>query len=78
MHLLTSIQKIHFINEAKIELGIFIRSQIPKLFQDYKLNSILRGEEKLALEAFWFVLKNILGNFKASDYQENVGKLLKT
>lgn len=52
MHLLTSIQKIHFINEAKIELGIFIRSQIPKLFQDYKLNSILRGEEKLALEAF--------------------------
>ena len=76
LHLPTSVK--HFIlslkPKAKREFSLAHKSL--ELLRDDKFDSITRGKEKSAWEAFRSVVENFLGNFKTNDYRERVENLL--
>ena len=64
------------ISEAKIKEGIFVGPQIHELMTDAQFDAVLTGVEKEAWDAFKDVVRNFLGNRRASNCAELVTKLL--
>ena len=60
----------------KIKEGAFISPQIRQLFRDEQFNCILSGNKNTALDDFWLVAANFLGNNKANNYKELVENML--
>ena len=62
----------------KLKVGIFDGPQIRKLIQDPNFLSSMNKKESCAWNAFVPVVKNFLGNEKASNYKELVVNLLES
>jgi hypothetical protein len=57
---------------------IFIGPQIRDLIKDEYFNKFFQGDEKMAWDRFKFVVKGILGNRSAQNYEELVSNLLQS
>ena len=69
-------QKFHRISDAKLKAGVFVGPQIRKLLMDDEFQNIVKGNELQAWTAFKSVVKNFLGNRRASNYREVISNLL--
>jgi len=58
--------------------GIFIGPQIRELIKDEYFDKLLQGDEKAVLDSFKFVVKGLLGNRRAQNYEELVNNLLQS
>ena len=61
---------------AKLKEGIFVGSQIRKVFEDPECEKTLNALEPRAWHAFKWICSNFLGNVKSNSYQEGVAELL--
>ena len=62
----------------KLKAGIFDGPQFRKLIQDPNFSSSMNDKELCAWDAFVHVIKNFLGNEKASNYKDLVANLLQS
>jgi len=62
-------EKFPKLSEAKLKKGIFIGPQIQVLIKDEYIDKILQGDEKAAWGSFKFVVKVLLGNRRAQNYE---------
>ena len=62
------------LSEAKQKEGIFIGPQI----RDHEYFKLLQGEEKTGCDSFKFVVKWILRNRRAQNYEQLVNNLLQS
>lgn len=69
-------EKFPRLSEAKVKEGIFVGSQIRKLFKDSVYDEKLLPVEKEAWDSFKAVCSNFLGNRKAENYKDLVANLL--
>ena len=65
-------------SDAKLKAGIFDGPQIRELMKDEDFPSKLKSIELRAWKAFVQLVKNFLGNHKASNYEELVDEMLKS
>jgi len=63
------------LSEAKLKEGIFIGPQIRDLIKDEYFDRLLQGDEKSAWDSFKFVVKGVLRNRRAQNYEELVNNL---
>jgi len=68
--------KFSNVSDSKIKEGIFIGPQIRELMQDKQFDEHLNETEKNAWLSFKRICKDLLGNHKASNYQDVVQDLL--
>jgi len=66
------------LSEAKLKEGIFIGPQIRELIKDEFFDTLLQGDEKAAWDSFKFVVRGILGNRRAQNYEELVNNFLQS
>ena len=64
------------LSEEKLKERIFIGPQIRDLIKDEYFDKLLQGDEKAAWDNFKFVVKGLLGNRRAQNYEEPVYNLL--
>ena len=69
------VQYIFIIVLEKIKAGIFKGPQMRKLTKNLQFASHLTKQESTAWTAFVQVIKNLVRNFKVSNYVELVGNL---
>ena len=60
----------------KLKAGIFDGPQIRQLIRDPEFENSINEEELEAWKAFFLVVKNICGNYKARNYSEIVNNML--
>jgi len=56
--------------------GVFNGPQIRDIIKDEFFDKVLQGNEKAAWDSFKFLVKGILGNRRAQNYEELVNNLL--
>lgn len=66
------------LSNAKVNAGIFVRPQIPKILKDPKFDSVLGKTELEAWQSFKNLAKGFLGNHKRENYKELVSKLVQS
>lgn len=66
------------VSEAKVKAGVFNGPQIRQLLNDDDFVKSLTALEKAAWKSFLAVIKNYLGNVRASNYEELVNDMLKS
>jgi hypothetical protein len=71
-------EKFHRLSEVKVEEGIFIGPQIRELIKDEYFDKLLQGDEKAAWVSFKFVVERVLGNRRATNYEELINNLLQS
>ena len=69
-------EKFPRLSETKLKEGIFIGPQIRDLIKDEYFDKLLQGDEKAPWNSFKFVVKGVLGNRRAQNYEELVNTLL--
>jgi len=71
-------EKFPSLGKAKLKEGVFIGPQIRDLIMDKYFDTLLQGDEKAAWDSFKFVVKGLLGNRRAQNYEELVNNLLQS
>jgi hypothetical protein len=76
MLVLTYEKRFPRLSEAKLKEDVFIGPQIRYLIKDEYFDILFQGDEKAAWGSFKFVVKGLLGNRRAQNYEELVNNLL--
>ena len=66
------------LSEAKLKEGILIGPQIRDLIKDEYFDNLLQGDEKAVWESYKLVVKGLLGNRRAQNYEDLVNILLQS
>ena len=71
-------EKFPRLSEAKLKEGIFIGPQIRDIIKDEYFDKLLQGDEKTAWDSFKVVVRVVLGNRGAQNYEELVKNRLQS